>query len=72
MGFHFVPYVGSRSGKRFFLPEMTGFGENQVVLFPTGLISIRMGKGAELPPGEKVNNRGGETTEQAVDRLSPF
>ena len=71
MGFHFVPYVGSRSGKRFFLPEMTGFGENQVVLFPTGLISIRMGKGAELPPEENVNS-GTATTEQAVDRLSPF
>jgi len=72
MGFHFVPYVGSRSGKRVFLPEMTGFGENQVILFPTGLISIRMGKGAELPKGEKVNNGGAGTTEQVVDRLSPF
>jgi hypothetical protein len=72
MGLHFVPYVGSRSGKRFFLPEMTGFGENQVILFPTGLISIRMGKGAELPPGEKVNNAGVGTTEQAIDRLAPF
>jgi hypothetical protein len=72
MGFHFVPYVGSRSGKRFFLPEMTGFGENQVILFPTGLISIRMGKGAELPPGENVDSVGAGTTAQAVDRLSPF
>ncbi len=72
MGFHFVPYVGSRSGKRFFLPEMTGFGENQVILFPNGLISIRMGKGAELPPGETVNASVGWTTAQAVDRLSPF
>jgi hypothetical protein len=72
MGFHFVPYLGSRSGKRFFLPEMTGFGENQVILFPTGLISIRMGKAAELPPGEKVNNGGEGTTAQAIDRLSPF
>jgi hypothetical protein len=72
LGFHFVPYIGSRSGKRFFLPEMTGFGENQVILFPNGLISIRMGKGAELPPGEKVNVSGAGTTAQAVDRLAPF
>jgi len=72
MGFHFVPYVGSRSGRRFFLPEMTGFGENQVILFPNGLISIRMGKGAELPPNEKVNTNARGTTAQAVDRLSPF
>lgn len=72
MGFHFVPYIGSRSGKRFFLPEMTGFGENQVILFPNGLISIRMGKGAELPPDEKVNTAGRGTTAEAVDRLSPF
>ncbi|HET9388654.1 MAG TPA: hypothetical protein VFO44_03315 [Steroidobacteraceae bacterium] len=72
MGFHFVPYIGSRSGRRFFLPEMTGFGESQVILFPNGLISIRMGKGAELPPGEKVNTSVKGTTAEAVDRLSPF
>lgn len=72
LGFHFVPYVGSRSGKRFFLPEMTGFGENQIILFPNGLISLRMGKGAELPPGEKVNTSARGSTAQAVDRLSPF
>jgi hypothetical protein len=72
MGFHFVPYIGRRSGKKFFLPEMTGFGESQVILFPNGLISIRMGKGAELPSGEKVNSRAREATAQTVDRLSPF
>ena len=72
MGFHFVPYIGSRSGKKFFLPEMTGFGESQVILFPNGLISIRMGKGAELPSGEKVNSRAKGATAQTVDRLSPF
>jgi len=72
MGFHFVPYIGSHSGKRFFLPEMTGFGESQVILFPNGLISIRIGKGAELPPGEKVNSSSSGTTAQAVDRIAPF
>jgi hypothetical protein len=72
MGFHFVPYTGSRSGKRFYLPEMNGSGENQVIIFPNGLISLRAGKAAELPPGEKANNGKGEMTAQAVDRLLPF
>jgi hypothetical protein len=72
MGFHFAPYTGSRSGKKFFLPEMTGFGESQVILFPNGVVSIRMGKGAELPSGENVNSSVRGTTAQAVDRLSPF
>jgi len=72
MGFHFVPYIGSGSGKKCFLPEMTGFGESQVILFPNGLISIRMGKGAELPSGENVNSTVRRTTAEAVDRLSPF
>lgn len=72
MGFHFMPYRGSHSGKKFFLPQMTGYGENQVILFPNGLISIRMAKGAELPPHENVNVPGAGTTAQAVDRLAPF
>lgn len=72
MGFHLVPYVGSRSRKKVFLPEMTGFGENQLIIFPNGLISIRIGKAAELPPGENVNSSVRGTTAQAVDRLLPF
>lgn len=72
MGFHFVPYIGSGSGKRFFLPELLGSGENQVILFPNGLISIRAAKAAELPKGTKENSGVGEMTAQAVDRLSPF
>jgi CubicO group peptidase (beta-lactamase class C family) len=72
MGFHFVPYIGSGSGKRFFLPELLGSGENQVILFPNGLIAIRAAKAAELPKGTKENSGVGEMTAQAVDRLSPF
>jgi hypothetical protein len=72
MGFHFTPYVGSKSGKRFLLPTMSGSGANQVILFPNGLISIRAGKAAELPDGEKADSGQGPMTVQAVDRLEPF
>ena len=72
MGFHFAPYIGSRSGKRFFVPEMRGSGENEVILVPNGMIAIRTAKAAELPPGTKANSGVGEMTIQAVDRLSPF
>ncbi len=72
MGFHFAPYVGSRSHKKFYLPEMNGSGENQVIIFPNGLISIRAAKAAELPPGAKTNSGVGEMTAEAVDRVAPF
>jgi CubicO group peptidase (beta-lactamase class C family) len=72
MGVHFNPYVGSKSRKRFFLPTMSGSGGNEVILFPNGLISIRTGKAAELPTGEKANSGSGPMTAQAVDRLNPF
>ena len=72
MGFHFNPYIGSKSGKRFFLPTMTGSGANEVILFPNGLISIRAGKASELPKGEQANSGSGPMTAKAVDRLMPF
>jgi CubicO group peptidase (beta-lactamase class C family) len=72
MGIHFLPYIGSRSGKRFFLPEMRGSGDNQVILFPNGMISIRAAKAAQLPEGVTANSGVGEMTVQAVDRLSAF
>ena len=72
MGFHFVPYTGSRSGKRFYLPEMNGSGQNEVIIFPNGLISIRAAKAAELPKGAKVDSGVGEMTAEAVDRMLPF
>jgi CubicO group peptidase (beta-lactamase class C family) len=72
MGFHFNPYIGSKSGRRFFLPTMSGSGANEVILFPNGLISIRAGKASELPKDEKANSGTGPMTAQAVDRLLPF
>ena len=69
---HLAPSEGSRSHKKFYLPEMNGSGENQVIIFPNGLISIRAAKAAEIPPGEKRDSGVGEMTAQAVDRLAPF
>jgi CubicO group peptidase (beta-lactamase class C family) len=72
MGFHFTPYVGSLSHKQYFLPTISGSGENEVILYPTGLVSIRTAKAAELPPGEKAASDDGPLTIRAVDRLAPF
>ena len=72
MGFHFTPYVGSASGKRYDLPTISGSGENEVILYPNGLVSIRTAKAAGLPEGEKVSSDDGPLTIRAVDRLAPF
>ena len=72
MGFHFTPYVGSASHKRYYLPTMSGSGENEVILYPNRLISIRMAKAAELPEGEQASSAEGPVTIRAVDRLAPF
>ena len=72
MGFHFNAYIGSKSGKRFFLPTMSGSGANEVILFPNKLISIRAGKASELPKGEQANSGTDPMTAQAVDRIHPF
>lgn len=72
MGFHFTPYVGSRSHHRYFLPTISGSGENEVILYPNGLVSIRIAKAAGLPPAQKVSSDDGPLTIRAVDRLAPF
>ena len=72
MGFHFTPYVGSLSHRRYNLPTISGSGENEVILYPNGLVSIRAAKAAELPTGEKPDSGDGPLTIRAVDRLAPF
>ena len=72
MGFHFTPYVGSASHKHYFLPTISGSGENEVILYPNGLVSIRTAKAAGLPEGVKVSSDDGPLTIRAVDRLAPF
>jgi CubicO group peptidase (beta-lactamase class C family) len=72
MGWHFISYVGSRSHTHFYLPTMSGSGENEVILFPNDMISIRTASAAGLPPGESAMDRTLPTTPQVVDRLAPF
>jgi hypothetical protein len=72
MGFHFVPYVGSASHRRFYLPTMSGFGENEVILYPNQMISIVMGKAAAFHPGDQIKSEKGPQTIRSVDRLTPF
>ena len=72
MGFHFVPYVGSKSHRRHDLPTMSGFGENEVTLYPNQMISIVMGNAAKFSPGDQIRSEQGPQTIRAVDRLSPF
>jgi CubicO group peptidase (beta-lactamase class C family) len=72
MGFHFTPYVGSVSGRRYYLPTMWGSGESEVILYPNQLVSICVAKAAQLPPGETATAGDSQTTPRAVDRLVPF
>ena len=70
LGFYSVPVISTETGKRVYLPTMHGSGNNRVILFPNGLISIRM---AKSPDDESANERiKGMTTVDAVQRLSPF
>jgi len=72
MGFHFKPYVGNASGRRYYLPTMWGSGESEVILYPNQLVSIRVAKAAQLPAGESASEGDGVATMRAVDRLVPF
>jgi hypothetical protein len=72
MGFHFTPYVGSRSHRLHYLPTMTGFGDNEVILFPGRTVVIRAAKVAEVPQTEQARTDDPEATVRAIDRLAPF
>ena len=72
MGFHFTPYVGATSGRRHHLPTMWGAGESEVILYPGGLVSIRIARAACLPAGESAFSGAALETVRAVDRLSPL
>ena len=72
MGFHFTPYVGSRSRQLHYLPTMSGFGDNEVILFPGRIVAIRAAKVAEVPQDEKARSDDAAATVRAIDRLAPF
>ena len=72
MGFHYTPYTGSRSGKLLQLPTMSGFGYNEVILFPGRIVAIRTANVANIPAGETAVSGDANATMRAVDRLAPF
>ena len=72
MGFHFTPYVTTTDHRPLHLPTMEGAGENEVMLFPNGLISIVMGDALRLPEGEHAKSDAGPETIRAVEHLGAF
>ncbi len=72
MGFHFTPYRSERDHALRNIPSMEGSGENEILLFPNGLVSIRMAKAFGLPDGVKAFTDDGPATIRAVERLAPF
>lgn len=72
MGIHFRPYKGSRSGQLFQLPTLEGSGENEVILFPNRMISIRTASASGLPDGETATSPDSGDTASVVDHLHPF
>jgi CubicO group peptidase (beta-lactamase class C family) len=72
MGFHFLHYVNAQ-GKTEYLPSMHGSGDNEVILYPSGAISIVMAKASvEVLGKEKTRSDEGPVTMRAVERLAPF
>lgn len=72
MAFHFTPFTGSASGKRQYLPTMSGYGENIVTLFPGRIVSIRTAKVGEIPEGEPAAIGPDDMSVRAVERMAPF
>ena len=71
MGAHFEAYT-ARSGRHYLLPVFYGSGENAVVLYPNGDVSLRMAKADGLPAGTAISDGDADQTWSAVDRLDPF
>ena len=71
MGFHFQPFH-RRNGSLTYIPTMSGSGENEVILLPNGLVTIRTAKAAGLPKDVKINSGEGPMTIEAVERFAPF
>jgi hypothetical protein len=72
MGFHFVPYLEATGHQWLQLPTMQGAGENEVTLYPNGLVSIVLANALRLPKGECAKSEAGPETIRAVERLAPL
>jgi len=71
MGLHFMRYVGA-DGKRRYIPSMHGSGENEVIMYPNGMISLVMAKAAQERINENPKSDEGPVTIRDVERLAPF
>jgi hypothetical protein len=72
MGFHFLRYANA-AGTVEYLPSMYGSGDNQLILFPNGMVSLVMAKtSAEVLGAEKTSSDAGPVTIRAVERIAPF
>ncbi len=72
MGYHYTAWTGSRSGQLLQLPTMSGFGDNEVNIFPGRTIAIRAAKAVTWKGGPVVHSDDPLATARAVDRLSPL
>ena len=67
IGFHLTPHADLDGGATVYLPGAFGAGSNQVVMYPQGLISIRMAKVWDCDECRGLS--GPEDTMTAVNRL---
>lgn len=72
MGYHYTAWTGSLSGQVLQLPTMSGFGDNEVIIFPGRTISIRAAKAVTWKGGPVVHGDDPLATARAVDRLAPL
>ena len=72
MGYHYTTWTGSHSGKMMQLPTMSGFGDNEVIIFPGRILSIRAAKAVTWKGGPVVHSDDPLATVRAVDRLAPL
>ncbi|MGI9245402.1 MAG: hypothetical protein ACR2I8_01655 [Steroidobacteraceae bacterium] len=71
-GFHFTPYRSPQTQTLYFLPTMSGYGDNEVVLYPNGIVSLRTAKVGEVPVGQTALGGDPDATIRAVERIAPF
>jgi hypothetical protein len=72
MGFHFTPYFSRKVGRTYYLPTMWGSGESEVILYPNGLVSIRIGKAAGSADEQLPTHVSSQDTIESVSRIEPF
>jgi hypothetical protein len=72
MGFHFTPYYGHKQRRTYYLPTMWGSGESEVILYPNGLVSIRIGKAAGSANELLPTHVSSLDTIESVNRIEPF